>query len=251
MRQLLTSILTLFLFSCGQKSDSKSVHSDTSITIEKESRKREGILLISGQNCAYENDISDLGTGLIIVPSTFEIYEDSLLTRKTLTINMHEEAGKIKVYSFFFKPDYGIMHFICLNENANSYKILTGFSDIKYLPKKDNYEYVTWQNYILQSYGVRRSTDESHTQTTKQPLKTNPTENSKNLNIPNKYEMFCPLEIKGDYLKVKYDCFYNIENNPNEGEPCNKYIDKCENPVTGWIKWKKRNKLLIDIFLMP
>jgi hypothetical protein len=65
------------------------------------------------------------------------------------------------------------------------------------------------------------------------------------------FKVVGPLEVKGEWVKVTYDCFYNDENNAFEGEPCHTYIDKCQNPVVGWLKWKQDNKILIDIFLMP
>jgi hypothetical protein len=78
-----------------------------------------------------------------------------------------------------------------------------------------------------------------------------PSDGSKVLTIPQGFEMFCPMEIRGDWVKVRYDCFYNDENNPHEGEPCHNFIDECKDPVTGWLKWRNENKILIDIFLMP
>jgi hypothetical protein len=59
------------------------------------------------------------------------------------------------------------------------------------------------------------------------------------------------MEMRGDWVKVKYDCFYNDENNKYEGQPCQNFVNQCQNPLIGWIRWKQGNKLLIEIFLMP
>jgi hypothetical protein len=59
------------------------------------------------------------------------------------------------------------------------------------------------------------------------------------------------IDLYKEVTATEYDCFYNDDNNPNEGEPCHNFIDKCKNPLTGWLRWRQENKLLIDIFLMP
>jgi hypothetical protein len=248
VRQSFYTIVILICFlSCGQKQTPTEKVDDTlQITISEDTI--ENITTNpAGQNCTYENSMSNLGVGIIIAPTTFEIFEDSLLTQNLSTINMYEDEKKINFCSFFYKPDYGIMHFVCIGENAKSYKILTGPFEHKFLPKKKEYEFKTWEKYILESFGVRRKTEREP----KQQFKEQSTENSKDLKIPEGHELFCPMEIKGDWIKVKYDCFYNAENNQYEGQPCNNYIDKCDKTLTGWIKWRLQNELLIDIFLMP
>ena len=240
-------ILTTFiLLSCGQKSkieDSSTVSIDT----PKKSKKS----IIVEQRCSFDNSVSDLGIGVIIVPESFEIYNDSLLTDKFASLNMYKDVIKINLCPIFFKPDYGIMHFACVKETQKSFKILTGFSEMKYLPKNKQYKFHSWDNYITNSFGIRRKLNQIDKSVTQQPLQKEPLENSEIITIPKGIEMFCPIEIKGEWIKVKYDCFYNQENNKNEGKPCHTYIDKCSNPITGWLKWKNKNELLIDIFLMP
>lgn len=248
MRQSFYTIVILISFlSCRQKQTSTEKTIDTLQTIISEDTIENIKTNPVGQNCTYENSISTLGVGLVIAPTTFEIFDDSLLTKNFSTINMYEDENKINFCSFFYKPDYGIMHFVCIGENAKSYKILTGPFEHKFLPKRKEYEFKTWEKYILESFGVRRKIESEP----KQQLKEQSTEDSKDLKTPEGFELFCPMEIKGDWIKVKYDCFYNAKDSQYEGQPCNNYIDKCDNPLTGWIKWRNQNKLLIDIFLMP
>ena len=78
-----------------------------------------------------------------------------------------------------------------------------------------------------------------------------PTDSADAISLPPGHEMFCPMEVQGDWLKVQYDCFYNDEDNKYEGQPCHNYIGKCTEALTGWLRWRKDNKLLVDIFLMP
>ena len=202
-------------------------------------------------DCGFDNQVSSLGIGLVIAPPKFDVYDDSLLAVKYGSWDMYENSDEIKFCSKFFKPDYGIMHFVCIGKTNKAYKILVNYSDIKYLPKTKDYNFKTWNEYLLQSYGIRRLTTETDGISVNFPLRILPNENADTLIIPKGYEMFCPMEIKGDWVQVKYDCFYNEDNNPHETEPCHNFIDNCKNSLTGWLRWRQENNLLIDIFLMP
>jgi hypothetical protein len=243
----------MIYFSCGQKSNNSERKIDTlenafvdTFSIQPINKK-----IDQDNNCSFYNQVSSLGIGIIKVPSKFEIYNDSLLNDKLASWDMYEDESKINLCSKFFKPDYGIMHFVCIAKSEKAYKVLVNFSDIKYLPKTKDYDFETWNEYISQSFGIRRLTNNNGENSKKSKLRTKPNDNADTLGIPNGQELFCPIEIKGDWIKVSYDCFYNDENNLYENEPCHNYIDKCSNPLTGWLRWRQENHLLIDIFLMP
>jgi hypothetical protein len=250
----LTIGLSIIIISCGQKNtqieekSNPSISTETLGTTDKDTINKSNSVPVR-QNCTYENNVSDLGKGLIIAPTKYELFHDSLLTNKYSTVDMYKDFESENPYfcSMYFKPDYGIMYFACIGETANSYKVLTGFSEYKFLPKTKDYEFINWKRHILESFGIRRKIEP----TKKQPLREKPLESSKEIKIPEGLENLCPLEIEGDWVKVKYDCFYNSDNNNYEGQPCHDYIDKCNNSTTGWIKWREKNVILIDIFLMP
>jgi hypothetical protein len=245
-------ILTIF-FSCGRKTNNseRKIYTIDNSAVATFPTQPYNKQIAQENNCSYENQVSSLGIGLIIVPSKFEIYNDSLLKDKIAIWDMYEDESKINVCSKFFKPDYGIMHFVCIGESAQAYRILVNFSDIKYLPKTKNYYFKTWEEYISQSFGISRLTNNAEEISKNHGLRILPNDNADTLLIPEGQELFCPIEIKGDWIKVIYDCFYNDENNSYQGEPCHNYIDKCKNPFTGWLRWRQENQLLIDIFLMP
>ncbi|MGX7688179.1 hypothetical protein ACWA1C_13530 [Flectobacillus roseus] len=256
MKQTILILLTsTLLLSCGQGKSNRSDSLDTTVkqTVNTPTATTEvSTLTVQENNLQYSNDVSTLGIGLIIPPSQFDVFNDSLLTDKLTSKDMYSEDGSNStISSLFYKPDYGIMHFICVAQTAKAYKVLVNNSQLKYLPKINSYEFKTWDQYILESFGIRRLTSYTDEPTPKLLLRQDPNDNAKTLTIPNELEMFCPIEVKGDWVKVKYDCFYNEDNNPHEGMPCQTYIDKCKNPLTGWLKWRQDNKLLIDIFLMP
>ncbi len=257
MRQLIIISTILFIQSCETKSaDNKknTINNEDTLTeiAPKAASDAKGDKLTKLEyNCSYDNEVSSLGNGLIIAPAKFDLYNDSLLNNKYASWDMYEDETRINLCSKFFKPDYGIMHFVCIAKSDKAYKVIINASDTKYFPKTKSYDFKTWDEYILQSYGIRRLTANTGEISAILPLRIAPKDNADTLAIPQGYEMFCPMDIKGDWVKVKYDCFYNDENSLHEGEPCHDFIDQCKNPLTGWLRWRQENKLLIDIFLMP
>lgn len=196
----------------------------------------------------YDNDVKSLGIGLVIAPSKFELFNDSLLSNKYQSIDMgHDE--KYNVAPKYFSPDHGIMHFVCLGQSDKAYRVLVNYSDIRYMPKATGYDLVTWENYITRSLGVRHATEGPGKTAGPQILNERPDDKAKPVSIPKGYEMFCPIEVKGDWVKVTYDCFYNDENGKHEGESCHDYIKECSSPVNGWLRWRKDAKVLIDILV--
>lgn len=200
---------------------------------------------------SYDNDVSSLGSGLILANEKFDLFNDSLLIEKFLTVHPFNGTNiETSIRPKFYSPDYGIIHFVCLDSNDKAYKVLINNSESKFIPKQ-NQSYTTWGNYIITSYGIiRRSMDKGGV-FAKLPLRNEANDNADTIAIPQEHELFCPMEVKGDWVKVKYDCFYNDEQNEHEGTPCHEYIQLCTNPVAGWLKWREGNKVLIDIFLMP
>ncbi|RYU90065.1 hypothetical protein EWM62_11020 [Mucilaginibacter terrigena] len=181
---------------------------------------------------------------------TVELFNDSLLTSRYIKVSMYGDNMNIApVCPKFYKPDYGIMHFVCLSQTSKVYTVLNGKADVKYLPRVKGYDFITWEKYILSSFGVKRTTENGSRPVNDQPLRISPG-SADTVVIPKGLEMFCPVKLKGDWLKVKYDCFYNDEDTKHKSEPCNSYISECKNPTTGWIRWHEGNKLLIDIFVM-
>jgi hypothetical protein len=205
------------------------------------------VMPTSGSTCTFDNAVSSLGIGLVIVSRKFEVFNDSLLRERwTVGDMLAEDMALARVCPKFFKPDYGIMHFVCTGTTEKSYRILVNYKAIKYLPKTSAYRFHTWESYLLQSYGVRRRQEGSIL-----PLRKMPDDHADTLAIPAGQELFCPVQVQGDWLQVKYDCFYNETDHPHEGEPCREYIGECETPLTGWLRWRSDQHLLIDIFLMP
>ena len=202
------------------------------------------------KDCQYDNASSVLGIGLVLAPAEFVIYDDASLKDVFTTVDLYaDDEGHRGICPRFYGPEYGIMQFVCVDSTADAYKILTDYSTAKYVTKKSGVEFKTWTKYIMDSFGIRR--ERGADADVPPPIKREPSEASASITIPVGHEMFCPIEVRGDWVKVKYDCFYNLEQNLHEGEPCHNFIGECDVPLTGWVRWRKGNKLLIEIFLMP
>lgn len=202
---------------------------------------------ISGEKryCLYDNPVSTLGVGLIIAPDTFSIFNDLGLKQRYAKIDMKRRAVQ-DVCPKFFQPENQVMHFVCTEVTDKAYRVLINESDTKFISRK--YKFQTWEEYILTSYAVRRIALD--TGASYHHLKLEPNLQAASLQLPaHGLEMLCPLEVKGDWLKVKHDCFYDRYTHEYEGQPCREYVDKCENAMTGWVPWRQGNILLIDIYL--
>ena len=86
------------------------------------------------QECTYDNEVSSLGIGIIITPGKFQIFNDDKLTSEFADIDMYAGKTGDGICSKFFKPDYGIMHFVVLENSKDAYKVLSSYSSEKYLP---------------------------------------------------------------------------------------------------------------------
>lgn len=247
---LLNILLLLFVISCSSK---KTYNEMLSVGNNFSPNEKKNKSIVTNETYPYDNDVSNLGIGIVIAPEFVEIYSDSLLKNKMVAFNMYSDntENSQNIYSKFYKPDYGIMHFVCLDETKIAYKVLVNYSTVKFLPKTAKYEFLVWNEYILQSYGINRLKKGIDNVLENMPLRKAPDNQSDTIPLPVGLEMFCPIELKGDWVKVKYDCFYNNEDSDNIGIPCHEYIDKCKEPLIGWLRWRKENKLCIGIFLMP
>jgi len=258
MKRLILFLISATLFSCQQKpkqeiSENKvpSTKTEKAASLEAVKPKQQ----TTERNCGFNNLTNTLGKGLVLVSieneqSRLVIYEDSLLQHKYVSWNYSGEPAK-PVCSKYYKPDYGFLHFVYLKETVKSYQVINGFNEIKYLPKEKTNEVISWDKYLLKSYGIAKYYDGNIGKRLEQPFRESPSEEAAIANIPKDAEMLCPMEIKGDWVKVQYDCFYNQKQNKYEGQPCHDFIEKCKPAQMGWIKWRDKNKILIDIFLMP
>ena len=117
-----------------------------------------------------------------------------------------------------------------VGEDSNRFKVIvnedTGLK--KHVKKADkNLEFETWEKHILKTFAIEFKEKEN-------PLRETPNGKLKKVEF-SKIEFFRAVEIKDEWLKVKWD----IEPNPNNDSKKTNF---------GWIKWKEDGKLLIEWF---
>jgi hypothetical protein len=252
MKTIFPTLMTVLLISCAEENNNgqPTVLKKDSITIIPDSSRL--LVKASANKCTIDNEVASLGIGLVIAPKSFTLYDDSSLAGKPLSVDMNEQADSLaNICSMVFDPEYGLMHFACIGQTENAYQVLINRSETRYIPKRQN-QFQTWEQYLLHSFGVRRKT--GATDDNEKPL-TNvrkaPSDTAAIVPLPTGHEMFCAMQVQGDWLQVKYDCFYNDEDSKYEGQPCHDFIGKCADSQTGWLRWRQDNKLLIDIYLTP
>lgn len=131
---------------------------------------------------------------------------------------------------FAFHQDYFSLALKCVGEDKNRYEVIvneeTGLK--KFVRKNDTaLEFETWEEHILKTFSVVFDEKENS-------LRETPNGKLKEVER-SKIDRFAAVEVKGDWLKVKW----NTENNPNNDSRKTDF---------GWVKWKADEKLIIELF---
>lgn len=184
------------------------------------------ISVIYGQN----KQPIELGIGFAIADNPY-LYEDmshpkDIFTNGGLTNKIQTD----KVFPFFYKPDYGLYHFICLEKNDNYYKILINDTEIGYIPNNQNYIFKSWET-ILMTASVERIDKQNL-------IRNNPTESDKKI-ITNDCQHET-LEVT-DVIERNGEFWLAISFATN----CEPYPKESSERKTGWVKWRNLNKLLV------
>jgi hypothetical protein len=131
----------------------------------------------------------------------------------------------VKVESF--DPEYGLFILRCYGIKNNYYEV--GINDtiglISTQLSNDYIEFKDVKKYIMDSHPIPTSTN---------PLRINPEENSE---ITKDFEQwtFIPIEINGDWLKVK------------DNKECYKGATPSEKDIIGWVRWQKDGVFILKV----
>lgn len=175
----------------------------------------------SAQEClSYEfyNKTERLGIGLVKI-------EKQLVTVKNQGLSEHIEED---IYSpkhmvpLFFKPDYNIFYVVCLENQKTYYKVLSATGDIYFVSKAEA-KFVSWAKFVRNTTGVTNLNWELN------PLREAPSEQSKMIRIKDREAIYQVISVKGDWVEIQ-----------NEQDAHEK----------GWIRWRKADNLLIEIYLL-
>ena len=142
--------------------------------------------------------------------SKIEILNDDLTE---LTFNSNELK---------FHPDYDIFNSIPVIGQTEDYYIIDfiNYGHKKFKKSNTDLTFMTWEQYITQVVVAVGFNPDSN------PIKSQPDTDSKT--IPYVHDSFYhPIKIQGDWLFI------------------NRFEDEC-----GWIKWRDKDLLLIDLFYL-
>ena len=188
--------------------------------------------VIKGQN----KQPKELGIGLAIAKNPYsfgnrthpnDIYKNRELTDKISTNN---------IFPFFYKPDYGLYHFICIEKNKKYYKILINDTEIGYIPNNQNYFFKSWET-LLMTASVARIDKKSN------PIRKSPNDTEKIIISNNcKFETLKVVDV----IEQKGEFWIQISFATN----CNPYPENGTKQKTGWIKWRNMKKLLVTFQLL-
>lgn len=128
---------------------------------------------------------------------------------------------------FAFHPDYFVLALRCVDEDENRYEVIVNEeTGLKKFVRKDDatLKFETWEQHILQTFAVDFDREQN-------PLRETPEGKVKNVDLP-KETTFHPVEIKGQWLKVRW----------------NSSKETKSNLKSGWVKWKENNNILVELF---
>jgi len=185
---------------------------------------------IIGQN---QKPIS-LGIGFAIAANPYQFEDFKIPENLYQNQGLSEKWQDEKVQPFFFKPDYGLYHFICLEQSPSYFKILVNDSAIGYLPRDSSFYFKTWEEILVES-SVQRLTKDN-------PILIEPKIQSQELiNL-------CDIELLKVLSLVERngEHWLQIEFSPD----CEPYPEEWKLSKRGWIKWRDANNFLVTIRLL-
>jgi hypothetical protein len=128
---------------------------------------------------------------------------------------------------FAFHSDYFVLALKCVGEDKSRYEVIVNEeTGLKKCVKKNDptLKFETWEDHITEAFAVSFNQE-------KNPLRKSPEGRVKNLDLP-KEVSFHPVEIKGDWLKVRWDVSKKTKNDAG----------------SGWVRWRENNNLLVELF---
>jgi len=183
-----------------------------------------------GQN----HNPKELGIGFAIATNPYQFENSTHPTNIFTDQELKTKRTVGNIFPFFYKPDYGLYHFICLKKTKDFYKILINDSESAFIPNDSNFYFQTWDAILLNS-SVERilKTD---------PIRKNHSSESGSIQYDCEFDRFFVtdiIEIRGEYwLAVEF------------APKCEEYPTKETKMNYGWIRWRTDKKLLIRIMLL-
>ena len=172
------------------------------------------------ERLSYEfyNKTERLGIGLVKIEKQLIVIKNQQLNKE-----IEEDIYNPKhIVPLFFKPDYDIFYMVCLENQKVYYKMLSATGDIYFVPKAEA-KFVSWEAFLSNTTGVTNLNWELN------PLQEMPSERSKVIRTKDREAIYQVISVKGDWVEIQN------EHNAHE---------------KGWIRWRKADSLLIEVYLL-
>ena len=200
------------------------------------------LFIITLTSYGQEKNPTKLGLGIVAIDNTYDekkivtIYKDKYLEHKIEDFKLYGQLRNVRPY--YFKPDYGLCYFVCLEKNKDYFRVLINDKEEGFLKDDRDKYFKTWES-ILINAGVERLDPKAN------PLKSKPADNAETIHSGyeinvDRLEVVDVIEINGEHwIKVNYSKSGKV--------PCDKGTPDCGQ---GWVKWKTGDKLLVNILLL-
>ncbi len=172
------------------------------------------------ERLSYEfyNKTERLGIGLVKIEKQLLVIKNQQLNKE-----IEEDIYNPKhIVPLFFKPDYNIFYVVCLENQKAYYKVLSATGDIYFVSKAEA-KFVSWAEFLRNTTGITNLNWEQN------PLQEAPSEKSKMIRIKDREAIYQVISVKGDWVEIQ-----------NEHDVHEK----------GWIRWRKADSLLIEVYLL-
>lgn len=174
-------------------------HQRTLVIMNEE---KDTLILFNGDNVFFDDDAS------------YKLIEEEYLYREKLKVNT-------------FYAEYGLFILNCYNTQDGYYKVKVNnkFCFIEIDGNEEFLSFKTPERHVMESYPYLYGNGNT-------PLREEPNDKSKIIEGYDNY-LYLPVEIQGDWLKIKDDKECYIGDNPSTTD------------IIGWVRWRKDNEIII------
>ena len=192
---------------------------------------------------------TDLGVGLLSIDyndkTVLHFYTDTTDKKPTKTIEFFNDTSidswnirNLSAQGQWLNPevlwlDYHSFVFRCKVQANGWYKVVVNnnSNNVYWLKKSKWTKYVSWEKFLKEMFSVARLPNE------KQKIRNMPSDGSNEIRYAGQ-DCFQVRSMKGDWIEI-FTADYCDED----------YTDSKIKVKSGWIRWRKGNKLLIEYFI--
>ena len=181
-----------------------------------------------------QNQPAELGIGFVIHNNSYAYSIETMPTKIYRDSAFTTTWDQKDLNPFFYKPDYGLFHFICVDITNSSYRILANDSSFGYIPIDTNFYFKSWEALLMKA-SVSRLSKEN-------PIYSNPSRTSDTISIECEEDYF---QVE-DIIQINGEYWLNFYYSPE----CDVFPQQDAGVKYGWLRWRSTESLLIFISLL-